>query len=162
IKHLVAGFDFTFGHKGKGNMDNIEELANEDFTYTTVKKVKKNNEKISSTKIRNVLRVGNMEEVNRLLGRPFSCDGLVIQGEQRGRKLGYPTANLEISKDALLPKPGVYGVKVTFNKMTHIAIASIGTNPTFTPNRQDVVVEVHILDFDQLLYGQTLTAKWYH
>src|SRR5699024_10905811 len=112
IRHLVAGFDYSFGFKGKGNMDNISEYTRDAFTYTTVKKVEFDGEKISSTKIRNLLVNGDVEEAGRLLGRRLTISGTVVKGNKRGKELGYPTANLAISNDALLPCPGIYAVKV--------------------------------------------------
>src|SRR5690625_4517571 len=93
IVHLVAGFDFTFGFKGSGNMNNIKNYAPSPFAYTIIEKMEKNNEKISSTKIRNLLAEGNVNQVINLLGRPFSITGTVVKGDQRGRTIGFPTAN---------------------------------------------------------------------
>lgn len=162
IKHLVAGFDFTFGHKGAGNMNNIADLAQGSFTYTKVNKVELNKEKVSSTKIRQLLSEGNIEDVNRLLGRIFTSDGYVVSGAQRGRTIGFPTANLEIDHDTLLPKPGIYAVKVKCSNIIYTGIVSLGTNPTFTPNKQQLKLEVYILDFDQDIYGELLTIEWHH
>ncbi|KKE78409.1 bifunctional riboflavin kinase/FAD synthetase [Oceanobacillus caeni] len=161
IKHLVAGFDYTFGHKGKGNMENISEYTRDKFSYTTVEKVSLDHEKVSSTRIRKLLREGNIEEANELLTRPFKLRGIVIRGDQRGREIGFPTANLQVDKQALLPKPGIYAVKVLYKNETYFGMASIGTNPTFTAEREDLSIEVNILDYNNNLYGQELTVEWY-
>ncbi|MFB4475878.1 riboflavin biosynthesis protein RibF, partial [Oceanobacillus caeni] len=158
IKHLVAGFDYTFGHKGKGNMENIAEYTRDKFSYTTVEKVSLDHEKVSSTRIRKLLREGNIEEANELLTRPFKLRGIVIRGDQRGREIGFPTANLQVDKQALLPKPGIYAVKVLYKNETYFGMASIGTNPTFTAEREDLSIEVNILDYNNNLYGQELTV----
>jgi len=160
IKHLVGGFDYTFGYKGKGNMNNIQEYDRGKFTHTAVDQVSLNGEKVSSTKIRNLLKSGELEEVHQLLGRPYKFTSTVIKGDQRGRELGYPTANLEAEANAIVPATGIYAVKVIYNKEVYNGMASIGTNPTFT-DTEDVSVEVNILDFDKMIYGEKLEIKWY-
>lgn len=161
IEHLVAGFDFTFGHKGRGNMDNLSKVAKDTITYTKVNKVETSGKKVSSTKIRKLLSEGNVQEANKLLGRVLTCDGLVVHGEQRGRTIGYPTANLEVDQEILLPKPGIYAVKVNYKNVKYEALASLGTNPTFTPNSRELKLEVHLLDFDQQIYGEKVTIEWH-
>ncbi|MBY7143625.1 bifunctional riboflavin kinase/FAD synthetase [Virgibacillus sp. NKC19-3] len=161
IKHLVAGFDYSYGHKGQGNMGNLHEHTRGMFTYTTVDKVMLNEEKISSTHIRNLLKAGNVQGVHTLLGRPLAFYGTVVKGDHRGREIGYPTANLRINTDALLPKIGVYAVRICHNNEFYDGMASIGTNPTFTADRKDLSVEVHIFDYDNNLYGETLQIEWH-
>lgn len=161
IKHLVAGFDYTFGHKGKGNMENIEQFTKDFFTYTVIKKVIKDEEKVSSTKIRYLLEKGRVDEVNNLLSRPFVTEGTVIEGDKRGRTIGYPTANLNIDEDILLPKSGVYAVKIHYKNTTFKGMANIGTRPTFIPHAEHYTVEVYILDFDQDVYGELLQVEWH-
>lgn len=161
IKHLVAGFDYSFGFKGKGNMKNIAEYTRDKFTFTTIDKVEMDNEKVSSTKIRGLLQVGNVEEVQRLLGRPLIVSGTVVEGDKRGKKLGYPTANLHIHPDALLPKPGIYAVKVRYKQEYLEGMASLGYNSTFTADRSDLSMEVNIFDYKNNLYGQQLQVEWW-
>ncbi|WP_373896051.1 bifunctional riboflavin kinase/FAD synthetase [Virgibacillus natechei] len=161
IKHLVAGFDYSYGHKGRGNMDVIHEHTRDKFTYTTIDKVTLNEEKISSTKIRELLKAGNMQEVSTLLGRPLSLYGTVIKGDGRGREIGYPTANLQVNTEALLPKIGVYAVRIRYKNEFYEGMASIGTNPTFTADRKDLSVEVNIFDYNNDLYGEELLIEWH-
>lgn len=161
IQHVVAGFDFTYGHKGKGNMETMGEHSKGRFEFTTIDKVTLDNEKISSTRIRNLLALGEMEQVNTLLGRPYITRGIVIQGDKRGRELGYPTANIAYNEEALLPKAGIYAVKVKMADEEFIGMASLGTNPTFTEERKDLSLEVNILDFNRDLYGKELVVEWY-
>lgn len=160
IKHVVAGFDFTYGHKGQGNMTTIKEQTKNTFTYTTIDKVQLNNKKVSSTQIRELLKEGKIEQVNHLLRRPLSIHGVVVEGARRGRKIGYPTANLDVDKRALLPKPGIYAVQVIYKNKRFEGMASLGTNPTFTDN-QNLSLEVNILDFNNDLYGEELKLEWY-
>lgn len=161
IKHVVAGFDFSYGHKGQGNMDVIGEHSRGLFGYTKVAKVTLDDEKISSTVIRGLLHEGDMEQVNLLLGRPLTTSGIVIEGDKRGRELGYPTANIQYHLDALLPKPGIYAVRVIIDGKHYNAMASLGTNPTFTQDRKDLSLEVNILDFSNDLYGKEIIVEWY-
>ncbi|MFD2044148.1 bifunctional riboflavin kinase/FAD synthetase [Ornithinibacillus salinisoli] len=161
MKHVVAGFDFSYGHKGQGNMNSIEEHARGLFTHTTIDKVLDEGEKISSTRIRNLLQDGNVEKVHHLLDRPLTITGKVIEGEKRGRELGYPTANIQIDPDALLPKPGIYAVKIVYHNSIYEGMASLGINPTFTEDRLDLSFEVNIFDFQNDLYGEELTVQWY-
>src|SRR5699024_8662267 len=104
IKHLVVGFDFTYGHKGRGYMDVIGEHAKDAFTDTIIDEVHLEEEKISATKIRKLLAAGDVETVKTLLGRPLTVTGVVIKGDQRGQSIGYPTANIQVMGDVLLPK----------------------------------------------------------
>ncbi|PAV30044.1 riboflavin biosynthesis protein RibF [Virgibacillus profundi] len=161
MKHLVAGFDYSYGHKGKGNMSTIEDHANGLFTHTAIDKVTLDKEKISSTKIRELFKTGKIEEANVLLGRTFTLDGIVIKGAQRGRELGYPTANLQVNPDVLLPKSGIYAVKVHYKNEIYEGMANIGTNPTFTADRKDLSVEVNIFDYNNDLYGEELIIEWH-
>lgn len=161
IKHLVAGFDYSFGFKGKGNMDNISEFTRDAFTYTTIGKVEMDAEKVSSTRIRHLLTTGDVEEIRQLLDRPLTVSGTVVEGDKRGKELGYPTANLAVSDDVLLPKPGIYAVKVMYQQEYLEGMASLGTNPTFTNDRSKLSLEVNILDYKHNLYGEELQVEWW-
>lgn len=160
IKHLIAGFDFSYGYKGQGNMFTIDKYTKNAFTYSIINKVMLADEKISSTKIRKLLTTGEIEAANILLGRPLSLRGVVIPGDQRGRTIGYPTANLEVHADALLPKPGVYAVKVLYKNMYYNGMANLGKKPTFESESIGLSLEVNILDFDHELYGEELQIEW--
>ncbi|WP_164668953.1 riboflavin biosynthesis protein RibF [Virgibacillus doumboii] len=161
IKHLVAGFDFSYGHKGKGNMEVIKDHARGSFEYTTIGKVEMDDVKISSTKIREFLQNGKVEQANQFLGRALTVHGIVVEGDKRGRKIGYPTANIEVNPDALLPKPGIYAVKVLYKNEVYEGMASLGYNPTFTPERNNLSAEVNIFDYNNDLYGEELQVEWH-
>lgn len=160
VQHLVAGFDFTYGHKGEGNMDNIHSHARNAFDYTTIDKVELEKEKVSSTKIRTLLSEGNVEKVNQYLGRNLSVHGIVIDGDKRGREIGFPTANFEINPDALLPKIGIYAVKVLYKGEEYEGMASLGLNPTFKDGETKPTLEVNIFDYSNDLYGEELQIEW--
>lgn len=163
IKHLIGGFDYSFGFKGQGNMNNIHQFANGLFTYEIVDRIDWGGEKISSTRIRKCLQEGDMVTTNVLLGRPYFNYGTVIEGDKRGRTIGFPTANIKTDATALLPKTGVYAVKVHVpGKSTDfLGMANLGTKPTFTKGEENISLEVNILDFSGDLYGQTLKIEWY-
>lgn len=161
IEHVVAGFDFTFGHKGKGNMENIATFGFDALTTTVIDKIELQNEKVSSTKIRQALKVGNVLEVNTLLGRPYEASGTVITGDKRGRLLGFPTANIQVDNLKLLPKQGVYAVKITVEDVIYEGMANLGVKPTFIKEETQPTLEVFIFDFDQEIYGENVTVYWY-
>ncbi|SFA76898.1 riboflavin kinase / FMN adenylyltransferase [Lentibacillus halodurans] len=161
IKHLVSGFDFSYGYKGKGNVQTIQEHSRGIFDFTVIDQVQSGHQKISSTRIRKLLQSGHIEKAHELLGRPLIVRGIVKEGDKRGREIGYPTANLDVSSEALLPKIGIYAVKVLFKNEVYEGMASLGYNPTFTDNREDPVIEVNIFDYNNDLYGEELVLEWH-
>lgn len=160
VKHLTAGFDYTYGKFGKGTMKTIDQYSKGQFDHTTIEKVTKNNEKISSTLIRSLISDGKTEEVSQWLGRYYTMAGYVIHGEKRGRKLGFPTANLQIENRYVYPKNGVYVVRFFVNGTWVNGVASIGSNPTFNEEKTKRFVEVYLLDFDDDIYGQSVIIEW--
>lgn len=161
IKHLVTGFDFSYGHKGRGNVETLEDHAHGKFNYTVITEVQSDDQKISSTRIRELMKSGDIKKVNDLLNRPLIVKGTVEEGEKRGRAIGYPTANIKVSPDALLPKIGVYAVKVLFKNEVYEGMASLGYNPTFTSDREEPIIEVNIFDYNNDLYGEELIVEWH-
>ncbi|MFB1049528.1 riboflavin biosynthesis protein RibF [Paraliobacillus sp. JSM ZJ581] len=163
IKHLITGFDFTYGYKGKGNIHTLLEDADGCFEISVVDKYEKENEKVSSTRIRHLLTEGNVEKVHELMGRPLLTLGTVIEGEKRGRTIGYPTANVLPDSAYALPKAGVYGVKVLINNQSFYGMANIGYKPTFHQqnDQTEQTVEVHLFDFDQIIYGDLVKIEWH-
>lgn len=160
VKHLIAGFDFSYGHKGKGSMETMPIHSRGEFQQTIIDKVESDNQKISSTIIREHLGEGNIEKANELLGRSLAAHGTVIEGEQRGRTIGFPTANVKPSDDYLFPKVGVYAVTIKRDNQTLYGMANLGYNPTFEDQKSDPVLEVHIFDYNDNLYGEELTIEW--
>ena len=118
-------------------------------------------EKISSTHIREALAEGDMEKANAYLGYVYQIDGTVIHGDARGRLLGFPTANIQTEKHTRLPRNGVYIVSIRVSGTWYRGTASIGHNITFEADR-DKTVEVYILDFDKMIYGEDVTVRWHH
>lgn len=161
IKHLIAGFDYTFGYKGQGKIQDISTYAKGAFTSTIINEVSQEDDKVSSTRIRSCLKTGNIEEANELLGRPLSLKGTVVDGDKRGKTIGFPTANLSVKPDVLFPKLGVYAVKVFYKNVSYEGVANIGVKPTFNDSLVEPTIEVHILDYNHDLYGEELKVEWH-
>lgn len=161
IKHVIGGFDYSFGYKGLGTMETMKEEAKGRYETTIIPKLVEGNEKVSSTAIRTFLGNGNVEEVSHLLGRPFTIIGTVVAGEKRGRTIGFPTANIQCKENALLPMIGVYGVTLTVNGHTYKGMANIGYKPTFHDKRDETTLEVNIFDFDKDIYNQNVHVSFY-
>jgi riboflavin kinase/FMN adenylyltransferase len=161
IRTIFVGQDFRFGKDREGTHETLTELGQR-FKYRTeiVPSIQIEGEVVSSSRIRQALRGGDLKTAETLLGRPFGFDGQVIRGDGRGRTLGFATANLLTQTEAL-PKDGVYAVRVRLlqnNGGTTSAqgVMNIGTRPTFAAGRS---IEVHLLDFNQDLYDQTLRVE---
>lgn len=162
IKHVVTGFDFRFGHKGSGSTETLLEwsLVHGDFDVHIVSAIKKNDKKISSSRIRNLLYHGAVEETYRLLDRYYACTGVVVHGEKRGRTIGYPTANLELKHPYVLPREGVYAVEVLRDEVVYQGVLNIGSRPTFADEHPQHTFEVHLLNFNEDVYGEELNVQF--
>jgi len=159
---VVAGFDHLYGSdKNQANMANLAIYAKARFDVITVPEFDDLGLKIGSSKIRSALCVGDMQTVNRQLGRIYHTTGIVVHGEARGRELGFPTANVLTPELEWLPGIGIYAVKISIAGQWHIGMASIGRNVTFGDNRP-ITVEINILDFNQAIYGEDVTVAWHH
>lgn len=154
-KYVVVGPNYTFGHGGKGKpVHLLNEGNNFGFKAEISEAICIENEITSSTKIRKLIAKGNVVEATKLLGRYFRIQSEVVYGDQRGRALGFPTANLHIAKGQVMPPNGVYAVYATVKRQRYKAIANVGTNPTF--DGMDRHLEVHIFDFVENIYGEII------
>ncbi|WP_374049137.1 bifunctional riboflavin kinase/FAD synthetase [Neobacillus sp. OS1-32] len=161
VKHVVAGFDYTYGRMGKGNMETLPFHSREQFTYTVVPKYTDNHEKVSSTRIRGLLKEGKIDSIPSLLGRYYTTTGIVIQGDKRGRTLGFPTANIELNDEYSIPPVGVYAVRIKVKDRWHQGVCNVGYKPTFHRDNQKISIEVFIFDFDQDIYGEEAVVEWH-
>ena len=143
---VVAGADFRFGRKRRGDLDLLERLGHEVLPVPLL-------EGVSSTEIRRHLHEGEVQDAARLLGRPPELDGTVVGGDQRGGTLGYPTANLAVNPALLVPAYGIYAGSA----LDHRAAISIGTNPHY--GGEERRIEPHLLDFEGDLYGRRLVVE---
>ncbi|WYP24925.1 riboflavin biosynthesis protein RibF [Alkalihalobacillus sp. FSL W8-0930] len=160
-KHVVAGFDFTYGKKGKGTMDTMPDHAQGRFSSLAVSKVEREGIKVSSTALRELLQAGKVSDISELLGEPYQIKGIVEDGEKRGRTIGYPTANVKVNQRYIIPKTGVYVVKVELQDNILFGMCNVGYKPTFHNKKPDTPsIEVHLLDFNEQIYGETLTITW--
>lgn len=159
-KYVVAGFDYSFGAKGAGTMEDMAQLSDGLYETTVVGKVTDQEDKISSTRIRKLLGEGKVEEAALLLGRNFRTIGKVVHGEKNGRKLGFPTANILPPEDSILPLNGVYAVHLIVDGQVYNGVCNVGVKPTFDQKHDQAMVEVHVLDFDGDLYGQHVIVEW--
>ena len=160
LKEIVIGHDHKFGKGRTGTFETLKMLGSEfQFEISVVDEFKMRAEIVSSTKIRNALLTGDIKNSNLLLGREYSFSGVVIEGDKRGRDLGYPTANImPDDHDKLLPDLGIYAAVVIIDDYEYPALLSIGKRPTFYDNG-DVTPEVYIYNFDKNIYGKKITVK---
>ncbi|GAB7388263.1 bifunctional riboflavin kinase/FAD synthetase [Bacillaceae bacterium] len=158
-KHIVVGFDFTFGYRGQGTAQTLLDQGRGRYGVDVVGPVSRFGEKVGSTLIRNCLHQGEITLANILLGRPYRMEGIVVHGEKRGRTIGFPTANVRLEKPYLLPKNGVYGVKVYHRDKEYYGVMNIGIKPTFANQRKEKTLEVHIFDFSGDLYGEPIALE---
>ena len=153
LKYLIVGKDFKFGYKRMGNIELLQKYSElGGYSLLSLDLVKISSNKISSRDIRILIKNGKIKEANQLLAVPFSLSGKVIHGEKRGRRLGYPTANIEIYKS--YPINGIFLVNILFEDKKLFGLASWGNKPTFSGI--DHVLEVNILDFESDIYGKQL------
>ena len=154
IKALVVGYDYAFGKGRRGDTEFLKACGEKQgFEVEILQPVGADGLPYSSTRIRQMVTAGDVSGVVRLLGRQYNLEGMVVPGEQRGRELGFPTANLETDKE-LLPATGVYAVKVRYGLQEYSGVVNIGNCPTF--DRKNSTIEVYLLDFTGQLYGEKL------
>ena len=160
-KFIFVSNNFRFGNKREGNVNQL--IRNEStYNYKIIKPkpLLKNKKVISSSLIRKFLQSGKLSKVNKFLGREWSISGKVMKGRQLGKKIGFPTANIDI-KDYVLAKPGVYAVKVKKQNSTRLikGIANLGYRPTF--NQKKLLLEVHLFNFSENIYNKYLTINFF-
>jgi riboflavin kinase/FMN adenylyltransferase len=156
---LVVGYDHKFGKGREGDFTYLQQYADRyHFMLERLDVLLLNEISISSTKIRESLETGDIRKANSYLGYNYLLHGKVVEGKQIGRKIGFPTANIEASEPAkLIPGYGVYAVKINMEGATRKGMLNIGTRPTFSQNADARSIEVNIFDFDEMLYGKEIT-----
>lgn len=158
VSSIFIGFNFRFGNKGKGNPEILESLGKRyNFDLNVLPPYKVNGLTVSSTLIKSLLTDGEIYEVNKLLGRPFSISGRVIHGDGLGRTMGFPTANLLIRPNQYMPKNGVYICKCLVDNIIYKGVLNLGNRPTFEgmTNR----FEIHLIGFTGDLYNKNLNVN---
>ena len=160
LTRLLIGFNFALGRGRTGDLDSLQQIGKAlNYQVEVVKPVKFEGEVISSSQIRSLLLEGKLQQANALLGRPYSLEGHVIHGEHRGSRLGFPTANLELLPERLLPARGVYAGRGFVHDNSYIAVTNIGVRPTFANPLPEPRVEPYLLDLQEDLYGQALKLE---
>ncbi len=156
----IWGGNFAFGYRREGDRDFLRLLGPEKgFSVQLVESMESwDGSLVSSSRIRSSLAAGDIGDVNGCLGRPFSLEGTVIKGDQRGRTIGFPTANLAVWDELLLPSNGVYATHVLLGDDRFAAATNVGVRPTV--NGRQRLVEAHLLNFDRDLYGQTIRLEF--
>ena len=157
---LVVGEDFKLGRNGEGDIKILENIGLElGFEVISVPLVQESTSKVSSTRIREALNSGSMEEVGSLMGHRYQLDGTVILGDQRGRTIGFPTLNVDIEKDRLIPPNGVYITETFIKNEKYASVTNIGSRPTFTIDSKNHL-ETHLLDFNEDVYGEHASVEF--
>lgn len=159
-RKIIVGYNYHFGKKQSGDIETLKELAATfQIGVEAIEPLKMGHTIVSSSKIRELIKHGEVAEASKYLGRDYLVMGKVIEGFKRGHGLGFPTANLELS-DELYPQGGVYAVEVVWKNQRLKGLANIGMNPTFSPGQEGkappLSLEVHILNFDREIYGDEI------
>lgn len=162
LKTVYLGYDFAFGANKQGGFDLVKSIcAPKGIAVEIQPKYEFHDSIVSSSLIRERLVSGKIDEVEQILGRPFHLEGVVIKGEGRGKKIGFPTANIQVSEDLLVPHKGVYVTRTVYNGMTYQSVTNIGNNPTFKDGNQ-LHIETNLFDFDHDIYGEMLEIQFLH
>lgn len=154
---IVIGYDHHFGHDRKGDF-HLLEVFSEIYEYTLIEIPEQliNAAAVSSTKVRNTILEGRMEDAQQMLGRPYSLSGLVVHGNKLGRTLGYPTANIQpMEQEQIIPAVGIYAINGVHERHSYKGMLSIGYNPTVS-DKKELRIEANLFDFNKEIYGETL------
>lgn len=159
MKYIVAGDDLSFGHMGKGDSNLIKNMSLEcGYDTEIIEKIIIDGNEVSSSIIRDIVAKGDMEKAAKLIGVPYAVSGVVAHGRKLGRKMGFPTVNIEVTKEKLMPPFGVYFTEVSIEGKHYNGISNIGRKPTVTDS-DTVFAETNILNFDEDVYGKRITVK---
>ena len=161
LARMLIGYDFALGRGREGNATRLAEIGTElGYSVEVVPALSDESGVISSTEIRKLIEIGNVAEAARLLGHSYSLHGPVIHGDGRGRTINVPTANIAYAREKLIPAKGIYACRAYLHGQTYLAATNIGTNPTFTPDKESPNVEAHLLDFRGEIYGEDVRLEF--
>jgi riboflavin kinase/FMN adenylyltransferase len=163
VSEFVIGYDHHFGRNREGTIETIKRLGKElGFDAYVVSKQEVGDQTVSSTAIRNAISEdGNVEQAAKFLQRPYRLNGTVVHGDKRGKEIGFPTANIKPEHpEKIIPKDGVYAVKVRINGNWYDGMMNIGTRPTFDGKEQ--TLEVNLFDFDENIYGKEIQVRFFN
>ena len=161
VKHIVVGEDFRFGKDRKGDVSLLKSLEGKfSFQVHALSKVTYKGSPVSSTRIKEEILKGNLEDANYMLGSPFSIEGKVVSGNHVGKGLGFPTINFDVPEGKIIPPAGVYATRTYIGNSSYIGMTNIGTRPTFKDGRGKTI-ETNIFDFDRDVYGKKARVEFY-
>lgn len=159
ISGIFIGFDYRYGKGAKGSLNFLKSFTDKNNIYLNVEEpVKSKEETISSTIIKSKIEKNNIFKAEELLGRKYYIEGKIVQGKQLGTKLGFPTANIEMTQNYVLPTEGVYYTEILIDEKIYKAATSLGINYTF--DEDEVKLEAHILDFNRNIYGEFVQLRF--
>lgn len=159
VEAVCVGYDYRFGHKAVGDTAMLEELAKKyGFKAIIIDEIDHNGVAIKSTAIRHYIEDGSVQHAAAMLGRPFTIEGRVVKGLQNGRKIGFPTANIEYSKNMLIPQSGVYMGYTVIDGERYKSVINVGNNPTL--NGKKTTIESHIMNFDMDIYNKVIRVEF--
>jgi riboflavin kinase/FMN adenylyltransferase len=159
LTRLISGPDFALGRQRGGDLPTLRSLGEDlGFSVEVIEMVRDSDTKVSSSDIRAALSTGDVDRTNELLGRRFSLHGPVVRGFERGHTIGFPTANIAVGADRVLPAAGVYATLAHIDDRVHLSATNIGVRPTFDDG-EAMSVECHVLDYDGDLYGRDLRIE---
>lgn len=162
LKDFYLGYDFAFGANKEGDFDLVKSICDPLGIEIEIQpKFEFQGEVVSSSSIRARLLSGKIDEVENILQRPFHLEGVVVKGEGRGKKIGFPTANIQVSQDLIVPHKGVYVTRTIYKGMTYQSVTNIGNNPTFKDTNQ-LSIETNLFDFNSDIYGELLDIQFLH
>lgn len=160
LKNFYLGYDFAFGANKEGGHDLVGSYCKPLGINVEIQpKFEFRGEVVSSSLIRERLQSGKIEDVKDILQRPFHLQGVVVKGEGRGKKIGFPTANISVSNDQIVPQKGVYVTKTVYQGMTYKSVTNIGSNPTFN-STDNIHIETNLFDFNSDIYGEVLEIQF--
>lgn len=159
VSAVFVGYDYRFGYKAQGDVCKLAQLGEKyGFDVIVTDKIEMNGEAVKSSRIRELVSAGDMSKAGQMLGRMFSITGTVEKGLRNGHKLGFPTANVSYEKNTLLPCKGVYAGYTSVDGNKYKSVINVGNNPTF--GAEKITVESHIQDFNEDIYGKTVTVEF--
>ena len=154
---IFCGPDFHFGYKAQGNVDVLKQSFNNVIVLNYVNDY--DGTKISSSIIKEYISRGEIKNANRFLGYEYYIKGIVVKGKRNGKKIGFPTINLKLDTNYVIPKNGVYITKTKIGNKLYPSMTNVGTHPTID-ELNEAIIETHILDFDETLYGEEVEIKF--
>jgi riboflavin kinase / FMN adenylyltransferase len=160
IKRFYVGYDFAFGANKKGDIELLKNITKNKIEIIEQNRFSSGTDVVSSTLVRSRILKGDIVNANKNLGRNYQLNGIVVKGAGRGRQIGFPTANIQVEADLIIPPSGVYITQVNYLGVTYNSVTNIGNNPTFK-NEESLNIETNIFDFDQDIYGESMEVIFF-